>query len=64
MDEKLRNEIVQRWQAQTPQRQIARELGLARSSVRHVIARFQRERSGQATASRLRQPAARPGFAG
>ena len=32
MDEKLRNEIVQRWQAQTAQRQIARELGLARSS--------------------------------
>ena len=50
MNEQLRNEIVQRWQAQTPQRQIARELGLARTTVQHVIYRFQQERSGQVPA--------------
>jgi transposase len=60
MDEKLRNEIVQRWQAQTPQRQIARELSLARTTVQHVIYRFERERSGQASASPLPRPPVRP----
>src|SRR5262245_1691621 len=60
MDEKLRNEIVQRWQAQTPKRQIARELGMAESSVRGVIARWQEERSGTAPASGLKPAASRP----
>ena len=50
MNEKLRNEIVQRWQAKTPQRQIARELGVARTTVQHVIYRFEQERSGQSPA--------------
>ncbi|HWT83188.1 MAG TPA: IS21 family transposase, partial [Candidatus Methylomirabilis sp.] len=59
MNEQLRNEIVQRWQAQTPQRQIARELGLARTTVQHVIYRFQQERSGQVPASALPQPSPR-----
>lgn len=60
MNEKLRNEIVQRWQAQTPQRQMARALGLARTTVPHVIYRFQQERSGQRPASALPQPGPRP----
>lgn len=60
MDEKLRNEIVQRWQAQTPKRQIARELGLAESSVRGVIGRWQKERSGAVATSSLKPPALRP----
>ena len=60
MNEQLRNEIVQRWQAQTPQRQIARALGLARTTVQHVIYRFQQERSGQVSASALPQPSPRP----
>jgi transposase len=60
MDEKLRNEIVQRWQAQTPKRQIARELGIAESSVRGVIGRWQEGRSGAVPASALKPPASRP----
>jgi transposase len=60
MDEKLRNEIVQRWQAQTPARRIARELGVARGTVRHVIERFERERSGQSAAPSLRPRSRRP----
>src|SRR5271165_2395470 len=60
MNEKLRNEIVQRWQAQTPQRQIARELGIARTTVQHVIYRFQQQRSGQGAASALPKPSRRP----
>jgi transposase len=59
MDEKLRNEIVQRWQAKTPQRQIARELGIARTTVQHVIYRFERQRSGQSPASLLPRPSLR-----
>jgi transposase len=60
MNEKLRNEIVQRWQAQTSQRQIARALGLARTTVQHVIDRFQQQRSGPSPASPLSPPARRP----
>ena len=37
MNEQLRNEIIQRWQARTSQRQIARELGVARTTVQQVI---------------------------
>ncbi len=60
MNEKLRNEIVQRWQAQTPARRIARELGVARGTVRHVIERFEKERSGQSAATALRPRSRRP----
>jgi transposase len=60
MNEKLRNEIVQRWQAKTSQRQIARELGIARTTVQHVLYRFERERSGQAPASPLTRSSQRP----
>ena len=51
MDEPLRNAIVQRWQARTSVRQIVRELGVARTTVRRVIQRWQSERSGQAPAT-------------
>jgi len=60
MDEKVRNEIVRRWQAQTSVRQIVRELGVARTTVRRVIQRWQRERAGQAPAANLQPPARRP----
>jgi transposase len=60
MNEKLRNEIVQRWQAQTPQRQIARDLGVARTTVQHVLYRFAQERAGQTPASSLPRPSRRP----
>jgi len=60
MDEKVRNEIVQRWQAQTPVRQIVRALGVARTTVRRVIQRWQRERAGPAPAANLQPPARRP----
>src|SRR6266566_3548531 len=60
MDEKLRNEIVQRWQAQTPQRQIARELGVARTTVQQVIYRFGQERLGPTPASPLPKSSRRP----
>lgn len=60
MNEKLRNEIVQRWQAQTPARRIARELGVARNTVRRVIERFEKERAGQTPAAPLRPPLRRP----
>ena len=60
MDEKLRNEIIQRWQAQTSQRQIARELGLARTTVQEVIHRYQRQRAGPTPAGPLPEPSRRP----
>jgi transposase len=60
MDETLRNEIVQRWQARTSQRRIARELQVAPTTVRRVITRFQQERSGTLPASVLKPPPARP----
>jgi transposase len=60
MDEKLRNEIMQRWQAQTPQRQIARELGIARTTVQCVIYRLAGQRSGTLAASSLKPSASRP----
>ena len=60
MNEKLRNEIIQRWQAKTSQRQIARELGVSRTTVQQVIARFERERSGQTPTSQLPRPPQRP----
>jgi transposase len=59
MDERLRNEIIQRWQAQTSQRRIARELGIARTTVQQVLGRFERQRAGQESASPLPRPARR-----
>ena len=60
MDEKLRNEIVQRWQARTPQRRIARELGVALTTVRRVIQRFERERARPALPCQPPKPSTRP----
>lgn len=50
MNEELRLEIVQRYQNGMPARTIARELGLARTSVRRVLAHVQaqRQQSGPA----------------
>jgi transposase len=59
MHERLRNEIIQRWQARTSQRQIARDLGIARTTVQEVIYRFLRQRAGQVSASPLAKPAPR-----
>jgi transposase len=59
MHERLRNDIIQRWQARTSQRQIARELGIARTTVQEVIYRFERQRAGQQSASLLLRPAQR-----
>lgn len=60
MDEKLRNEIMRRHQAGTPMRRIARELNVARTTVRRVLGRIQAERSGTTPTARLPKPAARP----
>jgi transposase len=54
MNEALRHEIVQRRQAGTPVRAIARELAISRGSVIRVLARVQAQRAGQAA------PAPRP----
>src|SRR5271155_5829919 len=60
MDERLRNEIVQRHQAGTSMRRIARELQVARTTVRRVLGRLQGERSGATPTSRLPKPSPRP----
>lgn len=59
MDESVRNEIVQRWQARTPGRQIARELQVAESTVRGVIARWQKQRGGKPAVTAVPKPASR-----
>lgn len=56
----MRNEIIQRWQAQTPQRQIARELGIARTTVQDVIYRWERQRLGPTPAALRSRPSRRP----
>ena len=38
-------------------KQLVRELGVARTTVRRVLQRWQRERSGQGSAAKLRPPA-------
>jgi len=48
MNEAMRHEIAQRWQTGTSARAIARDLSIARSSVRRVLARVQAERQGTA----------------
>jgi transposase len=48
MNEALRHEIMQRHQAGTPVRAIARELGLSRGAVIRALARVQAQREGRA----------------
>ncbi len=47
MNEATRNEIVRRWQAGASLRAIARDLGLARNTVRRVFSQAQAARAGQ-----------------
>jgi transposase len=58
MNEALRNEIIRRWQGGASLRRIARELGLARDTVRGVAQRWQAERAGQGAPAAA--PARRP----
>jgi len=46
MTEPKRNEIVSRWRAGSSIRQIARELGLSRNTVRRVLAQIEARRAG------------------
>jgi transposase len=63
MNEATRNEIVQRRQAGTSERGIARELGISRGSVRRVLARVEAQRSGSAPPpGGPSPPAHRPGL--
>jgi transposase len=48
MTEELRHEVVQRHQAGTSIREIARELGISRGAVARALARVQAQRDGQA----------------
>ena len=57
MNEAMRSEIVHRWQAGASARAIARDLGIARSSVRRVLARVRAERDE--TAPQVAQPRSR-----
>jgi transposase len=54
MTEDLRNEIVQRWQGGTPQRAIARQLGVSRGAVGRALARHRQARSGPTPPERQR----------
>ena len=59
MNEEIRNEIVRRWQQKTSMRRIARDLNLARDTVKGVIRRWEAERAGQGAApqpTRARRP--------
>jgi len=60
MNEELRNEIVRRWQGKTPQRRIAKDLGVARDTVQSVIRRWQAERAGQEASGERAAPERRP----
>ena len=46
MNEQTRNEIMRRWQAGASMRQIARDLGISRNSVSHVLAEVRAARAG------------------
>ncbi len=59
MNESMRNEIVQRHQAGMSIRRIARDLGIARWTVKRELGRVEAERSGQASPSSLPTPPAR-----
>ncbi|MGH9579589.1 MAG: IS21 family transposase [Terriglobales bacterium] len=59
MDERTRNEIIQRWLGKASQRRIAQELQVARATVRRVLERFERERSSGSPSAELPKPAAR-----
>jgi transposase len=56
MNEATRHEIVQRRQAGTPVRAIARELGISRGSVTRALARVQAQREGRAGSSPRPRP--------
>jgi transposase len=56
MNEALRHEIVQRHQAGTPVRAIARELGISRGSAIRALARVKAQREGQAAPSPQPRP--------
>jgi transposase len=56
MNETLRHEIVQRHQAGTSVRAIARELGITRGAVSRALARVQAERDGRAAPSPRPRP--------
>jgi transposase len=56
MNEPLRNEVIRRHQAGASLRQIARDLGLSRNTVRRVLAGAQAARAGQAAGGAPRRP--------
>ena len=56
MNEATRHEIVQRRQAGTPVRAIARELGITRGAVNRALARVQAQREGRAASSPKPRP--------
>src|SRR5271165_3131576 len=55
MNESKRNEIVSRWRAGSSIRRIARELGLARNTVSHVLAQIEAQRAGDPDGSPTRR---------
>jgi transposase len=55
MNEQTRNEIVRRWRAGASMRQLARDLNLARNTIRRVLAEVTAQRAGLLT-SRPRRP--------
>ncbi len=56
MNEATRNEVVRRHQAGASIRAIARDLGLARNTVRGVLAAVQAARAGEGTPTPIRRP--------
>src|SRR5256885_1558548 len=56
VDEATRNRIIERWQARASRRAIAQELGIARSTVRDVLAEFQAGRQGDEPPPRPSRP--------
>lgn len=59
MNEALRNDVVRRWQAGASQRAIARELGISRQTVKHILADVAAARASGAAASDLPRPPVR-----
>jgi transposase len=56
MNEATRNEVMRRWQAGASMRAIARDLGLARNTVRAALAGVLAARAGQAPGARAPRP--------